>query len=94
MSRLSRHVTAYREPLLPEARLDHLIRELLLVHTDGLDGPRLAAFIDGWTTMLELVGRTDVLMPGAPRELTDGVRLVVERIRDAQDRVLDDDDDL
>jgi hypothetical protein len=72
--------------------LDLLVRELLLARTEGLDGPRLAAFVDGWSSLLDLVRRTDLLLPQASQEVAQAVSELVLRIRDAQDRVLAADD--
>lgn len=72
--------------------LDDIIRELLLERTSGLDAPRLAAFIDGWGSLLRLLDRPDLLLPGAPPELVEALAATVQRIRAAQARALDDDD--
>ena len=77
----------------PSDPLDEIVRELLLERTDGLDGPRLAAFIDGWGSLLHLLDRPGLLIPGAPPEVVEALALTVRRIRDAQSRALDDDDD-
>jgi hypothetical protein len=73
--------------------LDDIVRELLLERTAGLDGPRLAAFIDGWGSLLRLLERRELLIPNAPPELQRALAAMVARIRAAQDRALDDDDD-
>jgi len=83
--------TTVSEPLSDP--LDDIVRELLLERTSGLDAPRLAAFIDGWGSLLRLFDRPDLLLPGAPPELLEAFAAVLQRIRDAQARVLDDDDD-
>lgn len=70
--------------------LDDIIRELLLERTSGLDGPRLAAFIDGWGSLLRLLDRPELVIPGAPAELVEALALMASRIRDAQARVLED----
>lgn len=70
--------------------LDDIVRELLLERTRDLDGPRLAAFIDGWGSLLRLLDHTALLMPGAPGELTAAFEATIQRVRDAQERVLDD----
>jgi hypothetical protein len=71
--------------------LDDIVRELLLERTSGLDGPALAAFIDGWGSLLRLLDRPGLLIPGAPPELVEALASVVAHIRAAQARVLDDD---
>jgi hypothetical protein len=77
----------------PPDLLDDIVRELLLERTSGLDAPRLAAFIDGWGSLLRLLERPELLLPGAPAELIEALTAAAQRIRDAQARVLDDDDD-
>jgi hypothetical protein len=72
--------------------LDDIVRELLLERTAGLDAAGLAAFIDGWGSLLRLLDRPELLMPGAPPELVEALSATVQRIRDAQARVLEDDD--
>ena len=70
--------------------LDEVVHELLLERTRDLDGPRLAAFVDGWGCLMKLLEQTDLLLPGAPREIVAALEQVVARIRGAQERVLDD----
>ncbi|PRQ09555.1 hypothetical protein [Enhygromyxa salina] len=72
--------------------LDDIVRELLLERTADLDAQRLAAFIDGWGSLMRLLDRTNLLLPGAPEPLIQALRAVVRRIRESQARVLDDDD--
>ena len=77
--------------IVPEADLlDDIVRELLLERTSGLDPARTAAFIDGWGSLLRLLDRPELLLPGAPAELIEALAATVQRIRDAQERVLDD----
>lgn len=73
--------------------LDDIVRELLLERTEGLDGPRLAAFIDGWGSLLRLLELPQLVLPDAPPDFARALAEVVARIRDAQERVLDDDDE-
>ena len=70
--------------------LDDIVRELLLERTADLDAPRVAAFVDGWGSLLRLLDHTELLLPGAPEQLTEGLETVVRRVREAQARVLDD----
>jgi hypothetical protein len=70
--------------------LDDIVRELLLERTSGLEGPGLAAFIDGWGSLLRLLDRDELLLPGAPPELVEALAAVVSRIREAQARALED----
>lgn len=71
--------------------LDRLVRELLLARTEDLSPPQLAAFVAGWTSVLDLVDRTDLTLPHAPGELHGAVHEIVGEIKAAQRRVLDDD---
>ena len=73
--------------------LDLLVKELLLARTEGLEPARLAAFMDGWTSLLELIERTDLTLPSAPEEAREMIEQLVEAIRTAQARVLDHDSD-
>ena len=84
-----RHIVAEHSSDL----LDEIVRELLLERTSELDAPRLAAFIDGWGSLLRLLDRPELLIPGAPPELVAALAATVQRIRDAQARVLEDDDE-
>ena len=72
--------------------LELLVKELLLARTDGLEPARLAAFVDGWSSLLELIGRTDLTVPGAPEEVRASIADLVAAIRHAQSRVLDEGD--
>ncbi len=69
-----------------------LVRELLLARTEGLDPPQLAAFVSGWTSVLELLARTDLTLPDAEDGVRDAVARVVGRIEHAQRDVLGEDD--
>jgi hypothetical protein len=71
--------------------LDDIVRELLLERTSDLDAPRLAAFIDGWGSLLRLLDRTELILPGAPAELAEAFEAALRRVRESQQRVLDDD---
>ena len=75
----------FRDPL------DELVAELLLERTRELEPPQLAAFVDGWGSLMKLLERTDLLLPGAPEELVEALGLLLARVRDARDRALDDD---
>lgn len=85
--------TVHDEPPDSFDPLDDIVRELLLERTASLDAPRLAAFIDGWGSLMRLLERTNLLLPGAPDPLLEGLRAVVDRIRESQARVLGDDED-
>ncbi len=52
---------------------------------------RLAAFLDGWTSLLELLKRPEACMPAAGEAERSVVRALVERIEIAQRRALGED---
>lgn len=90
----------------PES-LERLVQQLLLDRTDGLPPHALAAFIDGWGSLLRVLDRADLVFPdegslsdggrespfeGRTAELArDALGEAVRRIRAAQDLVLGDD---
>lgn len=76
------------------AHLDILVQELLLARTDGLAPSELAAFVDGWSSLLELFGRTDLTLPAASAETRTGLEDLVRAVRSAQARVLEEESDL
>ncbi len=78
------------EPTVKFESLELLVQELLLQRTEGLEGLQLAAFIDGWSSLLDLVRRTDLIVPEARPDVADALALLVERVRAAQAAVLDD----
>jgi hypothetical protein len=78
--------------LATESALELLVRELLLERTGKLERATLAAFIDGWSSALDLLERVDLLLPGAPSELRGALIELVQRIRDVQQQALADDD--
>ncbi len=75
-----------------ETALELLVRELLLERTKDLDAAATAAFVDGWTSLLDLLRRLDLILPGAPPELSEGLADLIRRIRAVQERALADDD--
>jgi hypothetical protein len=70
--------------------LADIIREMLLERTRDLDGPALAAFVDGWGSLMKLLERADLLLPDAPPEVHEIVERLRRRICESRDRVLDD----
>ena len=70
-----------------------LVQQLLLGRTEDLSPAQLAAFLDGWTSLLELLARTDVCLPEGPEELREGLFALVERIKRAQEEILADGDE-
>ena len=73
--------------------LHRLVQQLLLAQLEGLEAPQVAAFVQGWLTALELVRRTDVVIPDATVDAKAAVAEVVRRIERAQEVVLGDDDE-
>ena len=72
-----------------------LVRQLLLDRTEGLSAAQVAAFVSGWTSALELVRRSDLLMPTADPAVTKAMAALLDAIEAAQVRTLgtgDDDD--
>jgi hypothetical protein len=69
------------------------VEQLLLGRLDGLDAARVAAFVSGWSSALELVRRTDLTLPRAPKELEEAIAKLVSAIEAAQRAALADPDD-
>jgi hypothetical protein len=70
-----------------------VIRQLLLGRTEGLSAPQLAAFLSGWTSLLDLLKRPELCLPDAAPEVHDALRSLVQQIELAQAEILSDDDD-
>ncbi len=70
-----------------------VVQQLLLGRTDGLTAPQLAAFLSGWTSLLDLLKRPELCLPGASSEIHAALVELVEQIEDAQTTVLGSDDD-
>ena len=70
-----------------------VVQQLLLGRTDGLTAPQLAAFLSGWTSLLDLLKRPELCLPGAPSEVHAALAELVEQIEDAQLTVLEGDED-
>lgn len=64
--------------------LEILTRALLLERSEQYADPELIAFLDGWSAALELLQKSDLLLPGAPAELREAVSACVEKVRQAQ----------
>ena len=71
-------------------QLELIVRELLLERTVDLSGPELAAFIDGWSSLLDLLGRPELLFPGGSAAQRATSEELARVIRAAQARVLTD----
>ena len=70
-----------------------LVQQLLLGRTEGLSAPQLAAFISGWTSLLDLLKRPELCLPDASAEVHAALTELVEAIHRAQEQVLGDDED-
>ncbi len=70
-----------------------VVQQLLLGRTDGLTAPQLAAFLSGWTSLLDLLKRPELCLPGASSEVQAALAELVEQIEGAQTTVLGSDDD-
>ncbi len=70
-----------------------VVQQLLLGRTDGLAPAQLAAFISGWTSVLDLLRRPELCLPDASPEVQAALVELVEAIERAQATVLGDDDD-
>jgi hypothetical protein len=73
--------------------LERLVAELLMARTEGLSAPALAAFVSGWTSVLELLRRTDLTLAGEDPRVVSAVGRVIERVEQAQRAVLQPADD-
>ncbi len=67
-----------------------LVQQLLFGRTEGLSAPQLAAFVDGWSSLLDLLERPEVCLPEASDEVREGLSALAQRIREAQEEILDD----
>lgn len=74
----------------PATSLSALVTQLLLGRLDGLSGPQVAAFIMGWSAMLDLLRRTDLTAPDATDEVRAAIDAVVARIERAQAAALEE----
>jgi len=70
-----------------------LVQQLLLGRTEDLSAGQLAAFLSGWTSILDLLERTEVCFPEGPEELRMGLFALVQRIRRAQEEILESDEE-
>jgi len=72
--------------------LHMVVQQLLLGRTEGLSAPQLAAFVGGWTSLLDLLRRPELCLPAASTEVHEALTELVAAIERAQATVLDDDD--
>lgn len=70
-----------------------LVRQLLLSRSDGLAPAQLAAFVQGWTSALELMARTDLTVPEAEPAVHGAIATLIGRVEVASREVLSGDDD-
>lgn len=70
--------------------LETLVHALLIERTEGLAPAELGAYIDGWSSLLDLVRRSQLLLPHATPEDHARIAELVERIRAATAAALDD----
>lgn len=70
-----------------------LIRQLLLGRTEGLSAPQLAAFLSGWTSVLELLKRPELCVPEASLEVHEALRALALQVERAQAEILGDEDE-
>jgi hypothetical protein len=75
---------------VPVARL---VAQFLEGRVDGLPASKVAAFVLGWTSALELVRRTDITLPDAPDNVRQGIDLVCAVVEQATRAVLADPDE-
>jgi len=70
-----------------------VVQQLLLGRTDGLTAPQLAAFLSGWTSLLDLLKRPELCLPDATPDQRAALTELARRIEAAQATVLGSDDD-
>lgn len=70
-----------------------LIQQLLLGRTEGLTASQLAAFLSGWTSLLDLLKRPELCLPDAAPEVQEALRSLAREIERAQTEILSDDDE-
>jgi hypothetical protein len=70
-----------------------VVQQLLLGRTDELSPPQLAAFLSGWTSLLDLLKRPELCLPAASPEVHAALAELAEQIERAQAVVLEHDDD-
>ncbi|MBL4686187.1 MAG: hypothetical protein JKY37_16460 [Nannocystaceae bacterium] len=76
---------------IPSTQLRHLVQQLLLGHVDELDARCTAAFVQGWSSALALMRRSEITAAGASVEVQAAVTTAVDRVEAARRQVLDDD---
>lgn len=69
--------------------LERLVRQRLMERTEHMSDAELLAFTDGWTSLLELLGRADLWSPASVTAAQMWAESFVLRIKRAQAEVLD-----
>lgn len=69
-----------------------VVQQLLLGRTEGLTASQLAAFLSGWTSLLDLLARPELCLPEAAPEVHEALRELVREIERAQAEILSDDE--
>lgn len=70
-----------------------LLKELLLERSDHYSRSELVAYLDGWSAALELLEKSQLVMPGAPTQAQEFLSATVEKVRRAQYEALRDSDE-
>ena len=76
--------------VVAQEALETLVGELLLQRTEHLGSAELVAYIDAWGALLDLLRRTQLILPHAEPQIHEALAEVVERIRAATAAALDD----
>jgi len=75
---------------VPALPLHYLVRQILLGRTEGLTGPQVAAFLSGWSSLLEVLKRPELCVPDASLEVHDALRALALQVERAQAEILAD----
>lgn len=73
--------------------LQILVGQLLLGRTEGLSASGVAAFLLGWSSVLEILRRPEIALPDASQETRQALVELVKTLEEAQRVALSDDDD-
>ena len=76
----------------PAVGLHDLVQLLLLERSEKYDASHMAAYVDGWSAALELLRRTELILPSAPPDVAALFAECVEQVRAAQYETLADED--
>lgn len=75
------------------AALVALLKELLLERSEHYSRSELVAYLDGWSAALELLEKSQLVMPGAPASACEFLSASVEKVRSAQYQALQEPED-